>query len=94
MTCLAELLHRGAIHLPIQEHEAAKRELQRGINKLGLRAVALLVCHLDIQLDNPMMHPPFGMIQQENLSIVIHPQSKPTGSDTIYNLDRCVFPAT
>jgi predicted TIM-barrel fold metal-dependent hydrolase len=25
------------------------------------------------------------------LPIVIHPQSKPTGSDTIYNLDRCVF---
>ena len=88
MTCLAELLHRGAIHLPIQEREAPKRELQRCIIKLGLRAVALLVCHLDIQLGNPMMHPPFRMIQQENLSIVIHPQSKPTGSDTIYNLDR------
>jgi hypothetical protein len=53
----------------------------------------LIVCHLDIRLDNPMMHPPFGMIQKENLPIVIHPQSKPTGSDTIYNLDRCVFPA-
>jgi predicted TIM-barrel fold metal-dependent hydrolase len=82
---------RGAIHLPIHEPEAAKRELQRGIDELGLRVVALLACHLEIQLDNPVMHPLFEIIQREKLPIVIHPQSKPTGSDTIYNLDRCVF---
>ena len=82
---------RGAIHLPIHEPEAAKRELQRGINELGLRAVALLACHLDIQLDNPIMNPLFETIQRHHLPIVIHPQSKPTGSETTYNLDRCVF---
>ena len=48
---------RGCIHLPIHEPEAAKRELERGINELGLRAVALLACHLDVQLDNPTMNP-------------------------------------
>src|SRR5919106_2789320 len=82
---------RGAIHLPIHEPEAAKRELERGINELGLRAVALLACHLDVQLDDPTMNPLFEIIQKNNLPIVIHPQSKPTGSDTRYNLDRCVF---
>jgi predicted TIM-barrel fold metal-dependent hydrolase len=82
---------RGAIHLPIHEPEAAKRELERGINELGLRAVALLACHLDVQLDNPMMNPLFEVIQKNNLPIIIHPQSKPTGSETTYNLDRCVF---
>jgi len=82
---------RGAIHLPVHEPEAAKRELERGINELGLRAVALLACHLDIQLDNPIMNPLFEIIQRHNLPIVIHPQSKPTGSETTYNLDRCVF---
>ena len=82
---------RGAIHLPIHEPEAAKRELERGINELGLRAVALLACHLDIQLDNPIMNPVFEVIQKHHLPIVIHPQSKPTGSETTYNLDRCVF---
>src|SRR5919106_2586948 len=82
---------RGAIHLPIHEPEAARRELERGINELGLRAVALLACHLDIQLDNPVMNSLFEIIQKNNLPIVIHPQSKPTGSDTLYNLDRCVF---
>jgi predicted TIM-barrel fold metal-dependent hydrolase len=82
---------RGAIHLPIHEPEAAKRELERGINELGLRAVALLACHLDVQLDHPIMNPLFEIIQKSNLPIVIHPQSKPTGSDTRYNLDRCVF---
>ena len=82
---------RGAIHLPIHEPEAAKRELERGINELGLRAVALLACHLDIQLDNPIMNPLFEIIQKNNLPIIIHPQSKPTGSETTYNLDRCVF---
>src|SRR5499426_3829220 len=81
----------GAIHLPIHEPEAAKHELERGINELGLRAVALLACHLDIQLDNPIMNPLFETIQKHNLPIVIHPQSKPTGSETTYNLDRCVF---
>jgi predicted TIM-barrel fold metal-dependent hydrolase len=82
---------RGAIHLPIHEPEAAKRELERGINELGLRAVALLACHLDIQLDHPIMNPLFEIIQKSTLPIVIHPQSKPAGSDTRYNLDRCVF---
>ena len=82
---------RGCIHLPIREPEAAKRELERGIKELGLKAVALLACHLDVQLDNPVMNPLFEIIQRHNLPIVIHPQSKPTGSDTLYNLDRCVF---
>ncbi|SRR5581483_159960 len=81
----------GAVHLPVHEKGAAERELRRGIEELGLRAVALLACHLDIQLDNPVMNPLFERIQRENLPIVIHPQSKPTGSETIYNLDRCVF---
>jgi len=82
---------RGCIHLPVHEPEAAKRELERGIHELGLRAVALLACHLAVQLDNPIMNPLFEIIQKNNLPIVIHPQSKPTGSDTLYNLDRCVF---
>jgi predicted TIM-barrel fold metal-dependent hydrolase len=82
---------RGAIHLSIHEPEAAKRELERGINELGLRAVALLACHLDVQLDSPIMNPLFEIIQKNNLPIIIHPQSKPTGSETTYNLDRCVF---
>ena len=82
---------RSAIHLPIHEPDAAKRELERGINELGLRAVALLACHLEIQLDNPIMFPLYEIIQKNNLPIIIHPQSKPTGSETTYNLDRCVF---
>jgi predicted TIM-barrel fold metal-dependent hydrolase len=82
---------RGAVHLPVHEPEAAKRELERGIHELGLRAVALLACHLDIQLDNPIMNPLFEIIQKQRLPIIIHPQSKPTGSETTYNLDRCVF---
>jgi predicted TIM-barrel fold metal-dependent hydrolase len=82
---------RGCIHLPIHEPEAAKRELQRGIDELGMRAVALLACHLDVQLDNPTMNPLYELIQKNQLPIVIHPQSKPAGSDTLYNLDRCVF---
>jgi predicted TIM-barrel fold metal-dependent hydrolase len=82
---------RGCIHLPIHEPDAAKRELERGIDELGLRAVALLACHLDVQLDNPIMTPLYETIQKHNLPIVIHPQSKPAGSDTLYNLDRCVF---
>jgi predicted TIM-barrel fold metal-dependent hydrolase len=81
----------GAIHLPVHEPKEAERELARGINELGLRAVALLACHLDVQLDNPIMNPLFEQIQRHDLPIIIHPQSKPTGSDTIYNLDRCVF---
>jgi predicted TIM-barrel fold metal-dependent hydrolase len=81
----------SAIHLPVHEPDAAKRELERGIDELGLRAVALLACHLDIQLDNPQMFPLYEIIQKNHLPIIIHPQSKPTGSDTLYNLDRCVF---
>lgn len=81
----------GAIHLPVHEPKAAERELQRGIDELGLRAVALLASHLHVQLDDPVMGPLYERIQRHALPIVIHPQSKPAGSDTIYNLDRCVF---
>src|SRR5574342_474704 len=81
----------GAIHMPVHQPKQAERELARGINELGLRAVALLACHLDVQLDNPIMNPLFEQIQKHNLPILIHPQSKPTGSETTYNLDRCVF---
>jgi predicted TIM-barrel fold metal-dependent hydrolase len=81
----------GAIHLPVHEPQAAQRELARGIDELGLRAVALLACHLDVQLDDPMMNPLYERIQRHGLPIVLHPQSKPVGSDTVYNLDRCVF---
>ena len=70
---------------------APQRELERGINELGLRAVALLACHLDVQLDNPLMFPLYEIIQKNNLPIILHPQSKPTGSETTYNFDRCVF---
>lgn len=81
----------GAIHLPVHEPEAAQRELARGIDELGLRAVALLACHLHVQLDDPSMDPLYERIQRHKLPIIIHPQSRPIGSDTIYNLDRCVF---
>lgn len=81
----------GAIHLPVHEPQAAQRELARGIDELGLRAVALLASHLHVQLDDPVMDPLYGHIQQHNLPIILHPQSRPVGSDTIYNLDRCVF---
>jgi len=82
---------RSAIHMSIHEPESAQRELERGIHELGLRSVALLACHLDIQLDNPLMFPLYEIIQKNNLPIILHPQSKPTGSETTYSLDRCVF---
>src|SRR5918994_1109458 len=79
---------RSAIHMAIHEPESATRELERGIHDLGLRSVALLACHLDIQLDNPIMFPLYEIIQKNNLPIILHPQSKPTGSETTYSLDR------
>jgi predicted TIM-barrel fold metal-dependent hydrolase len=53
--------------------------------------VALLASHLRVQLDDPLMDPLYERIQRHGLPIIIHPQSRPVGSDTIYNLDRCVF---
>ena len=82
---------RSAIHMAIHEPQSAQRELERGIHELGLRSVALLACHLDIQLDNPLMFPLYEIIQKNSLPIILHPQSKPTGSETTYSLDRCVF---
>lgn len=81
----------AAVHLPVHEPKAAERELARGIEELGARAVAILACHLDIQLDDPIMTPLYERIQREGLPIIIHPQSRPSGSETAYNLDRCVF---
>ena len=74
---------RGCIHLPSSRTPKPPSASSNGAStRLGLRAVALLACHLDVQLDNPVMNPLFETIQKNNLPIVIHPQSKPTGSDT------------
>jgi predicted TIM-barrel fold metal-dependent hydrolase len=81
----------AAVHLPVHEPRAAERELARGIEELGARAVAMLASHLDVQLDDPIMHPLFARVQRERLPIIVHPQSRPSGSATAYNLDRCVF---
>lgn len=81
----------GAIHLPVHEPRAAQRELTRGVEALGLRAVALLAAHGRVQLDDPVMDPLYERIQRHGLPIILHPQSRPAGSETTYNLDRCVF---
>lgn len=80
----------GSIHLSVHEPEAAQRELARGIEELGLRAVALLATHRQVQLDDPLMDPLYERIAAAGLPIAIHPSSRPSGTDLVYALERSV----
>ncbi|MHB0868385.1 MAG: amidohydrolase family protein [Chloroflexota bacterium] len=74
--------------VPVVDGEAAVPEIYRGIQELGLHAVALLSSNLDITLSDRRMFPIYEAVQKLKVPIVIHPSLLPLGAESEYSIGR------
>lgn len=83
----------GAVHVDIQDPPSAVRELDRGVNELGLRVVALPTSAGAVELDDTSLGPLWDKIDELGLAVVLHPASLPKGASTDHGLERsCARP--
>jgi predicted TIM-barrel fold metal-dependent hydrolase len=83
----------GAAHVPLQEPEAAPRELERGVRELGLVAAALPTSMPGVTLDMPALGPLWRKITELDVPVILHPALLPQGATTDYHLERaCARP--
>ncbi len=68
--------------------DAAVSEVHRGIEDLGLHAVALLSSNLDISLSDERMFPIYEAVLKLGVPIVIHPSLLPLGAESEYSIGR------
>jgi predicted TIM-barrel fold metal-dependent hydrolase len=60
-------------HIPYLEGQPALDELERAINFLGLKGVAVTTSHRDIRLDDQQLKPFFKKVSQLRVPVVVHP---------------------
>lgn len=77
---------KGYVHLPLPHVDAALDELARGIDQLGLHAVAIGGNVLQQPLDTPAFAPVFDEIHRRNLALFIHPMV-PCGVEAMQEYD-------
>ena len=83
----------GAAHVPIQEPQAAPRELERGVRELGLVAAAIPTSAPGVTLDVPSLGPLWQKITELDVPVILHPALLPQGAPTDYHLERsCARP--
>lgn len=88
----AGTLH-GAVHVDIDQPAQAVAELHRGLDELGMRAVALPTSGLRRYLDDPELYPLWELITDRQLPVILHPVSLAAGTSTDYALERsCARP--
>jgi len=66
-------------HLPLNNMDAAIKELDRSITQLGFRGVQISSTINEKPLSSPEFEPLFERMNYYNLPILIHPRSKRTG---------------
>lgn len=59
--------------VPLQDPEAAARELRRAVNQLGLRGVLIGTSVEKVPLDDPRFAPFFAEAEALNVPVVLHP---------------------
>jgi predicted TIM-barrel fold metal-dependent hydrolase len=83
----------GAAHVPIQEPDAAPRELERAVRELGLVAAAIPTSCPGVTLDQPALGPLWQKITELDVPVILHPALLPQGAPTDYHLERsCARP--
>jgi aminocarboxymuconate-semialdehyde decarboxylase len=63
----------GAAAVPLQDPEAAAKELDRAVNQLGHRAVQIGARIEETGLDDPALDPFWAAAEQQGVLVVIHP---------------------
>jgi aminocarboxymuconate-semialdehyde decarboxylase len=82
----------GLCHVPVEEGEAALREVDRAVDELGLKGVNITSQIADQPLDRPEFRPFFRHAAERGLVVFIHPASSPAGYEFTadYDLARIV----
>lgn len=79
----------GSAHVDLQEPRLAPAELERCVDELGFRAVALPTSAPGgVALDRPDLDPLWEAVEGTGLAVLLHPPSLPTGASTDYGLER------
>ncbi len=68
--------------------DASVAEVNRGVQELGLHAVALLSSNLDITLSDERMFPIYEAILKLGVPVIIHPSLLPLGAESEYSIGR------
>ncbi len=83
----------GAVHVDIDRPAAAEVELVRGVEELGLRALALPTSGRTRLLDDPALDGLWEAADGLGLPVLLHPVSLAAGSSTDYGMERsCARP--
>ena len=86
------VLH-GAIHVDVDHPADAGAEIVRGVEELGLRALALPTSGRRVLLDDPALDHVWELADGLGLAVLLHPLSRLDGSSTDYGLERsCARP--
>lgn len=82
----------GAAHVDLDDPSAAG-ELERCVDELGFRVLALPTSTPERALDDPSLEPIWEAAESLGLPVVLHPSMRPAGASTDYGLERsCARP--
>ncbi|MCL6564232.1 MAG: amidohydrolase family protein [Firmicutes bacterium] len=80
----------AAAHLAPQDGPDAVQELERAVEQLGFRVVALPTSTLGLPLDDPAMEPIWARLDAWRVPVILHPALRPKGAETRYSLERSI----
>ncbi len=84
---------RGAIHVDVDQPGDAAAEIVRGVDELGLGALALPTSGRRVLLDDHALDGMWEVVDDLRLPVLLHPLSRLDGSSTDYGLERsCARP--
>jgi len=96
-TCREPSRYLGAVHLPLQEPEAAAAEAERGVRELGMPVVVIGTNVRGKNLDSPEFWPFFERMNELEVPIIVHSdgltpfQTHPAAADRIGWWERTPF---
>ncbi|MBI4332591.1 MAG: amidohydrolase [Chloroflexi bacterium] len=78
-------------HVPYMEGQPALDELERAVNYLGMKAVAVVTSQQEVRLDDPGLKPFFRKVSQLGIPVIVHPTVRePLWGGTRYNMSGSV----
>jgi len=78
-------------HIPVLEGQSALDELDRAVNKLGLKGLTIASSLRDVTIDDPRLTPFFRKASQLQIPVVVHPSVRiPIWGGDRYNMSGSV----
>lgn len=78
-------------HVPYLEGQPALDELERAVNHLGMKSVAVVTSQQEVRLDDPRLKPFFKKVSQLGVPVVVHPTVRePLWGGTKFNMSGSI----